>query len=266
MARWSLFTDRGPTNFSMNQRVAIVLAAGKGTRMKSELPKVLVEVCGRPMIEYVLDALDYTGVDRVLVVVGYRSDLVRQRLAGRPKVEFVEQTEQLGTGHAVMVCREALAGHEGAVLIVTGDSPLAQPDSLGRLLEEFDRERPACLLGTAHKENPLGLGRIVRDARGEFERIVEEKDASDDQRRITEVNMSCYVFNCSDLLFTLDHIRPANRQSEYYLTDCPGVLKAAGRTVRALPVLKPIEALSINTREELAAVETVIRSGQHRAG
>lgn len=246
----------------MNQRVAIVLAAGKGTRMKSDLPKVLVEVCGRPMIDYVLDVLDETGVERVLVVVGYRSHLVRQALNGRPKVEFVEQTEQLGTGHAVMVCREALTGHEGAVLIVAGDSPLAQPDSLGRLLEEFDREPAACLLGTAHKENPHGLGRIVRDAHGEFERIVEEKDAGDDQRRITEVNMSCYVFACPDLLFALDHIRPANRQSEYYLTDCPGVLKAAGRPVRALPVLKPMEALSINTREELAAVEAVIRGGQ----
>lgn len=242
----------------MNRRIAIVLAAGKGTRMKSELPKVLIEVCHRPMIEYVLDALDAAGVDEMLVVVGYRADLVRQTLAGRPKVRFVDQTEQLGTGHAVMMCREALAGHEGPVLIVTGDSPLAQADSLSRLLAEFDRRRPACLLGTAHKDNPQGLGRIVRDEAGQFEQIVEEKDASDQQRRITEVNMSCYVFAGPELLFALDHIRPANAQSEYYLTDCPGVLKAAGRTVEALPVLKPIEALSINTHEELAAVEAVL--------
>jgi len=226
--------------------------------MKSELPKVLIEVCHRPMIEYVLDALDAAGVDEMLVVVGYRADLVRQTLAGRPKVRFVDQTEQLGTGHAVMMCREALAGHEGPVLIVTGDSPLAQADSLSRLLAEFDRRRPACLLGTAHKDNPQGLGRIVRDEAGQFEQIVEEKDASDQQRRITEVNMSCYVFAGPELLFALDHIRPANAQSEYYLTDCPGVLKAAGRTVEALPVLKPIEALSINTHEELAAVEAVL--------
>ena len=227
--------------------------------MKSELPKVLIEVCGRPMIDYVLDALDATQVDRVLVVVGYRADLVRQLLSSRPRVRFVEQTEQLGTGHAVMVCREALAGHDGAVLIVTGDSPLAQPDSLRTLLDEFDRDRPACLIGTAHKDNPHGLGRIVRDERGKFERIVEEKDASDDQRRITEVNMSYYVFAGPDLLFALERIRPANNQAEYYLTDCPGVLKAAGRRVRALPILKPIETLSINTRDELSAVEAVLR-------
>lgn len=246
----------------MNRRVAIVLAAGKGTRMKSELPKVLIEVCGRPMIEYVLDALDTAGVDEVLVVVGYRADLVRQVLAGRRNVRFVDQTEQLGTGHAVMTCRQALAGHQGAVLIVTGDSPLAQPDSLARLLAEFERRRPACLLGTAHKENPHGLGRIVRDAAGQFAQIVEEKDASDQQRKITEVNMSCYVFSGPDLLYALDHIRPANAQSEYYLTDCPGVLKAAGRPVEALPVLKSIETLSINTHEELAAVEAVLRENR----
>ena len=248
----------------MSKRIAIVLAAGKGTRMKSELPKVLIEVCGRPMIDYVLDTLAKTGVDDVLVVVGYRADLVRQALAGRKGIRFVEQTEQLGTGHAVMVCREALAGHDGAVLIVTGDSPLAQPDSLGKLFDEFDREQSACLLGTARKDEPRGLGRIVRDKQGEFERIVEEKDASDDERKITEVNMSCYVFDCRELLFALDHLRPANAQAEYYLTDCPGVLKAAGRKVRALPVLKPIETLSINTREELGAVEAVLRGQSPR--
>ena len=247
---------------TIKRRVAIVLAAGKGTRMKSELPKVLIEVLGRPMIHYVLDALEQTGVDEVLVVVGYRADLVRAALAGRPSVRFVEQTEQLGTGHAVMVCREALQGHDGAVLIVTGDSPLAQSDSLRTLLDEFERERPACLLGTAYKEQPHGLGRIVRDQAGEFERVVEEKDATEDERRITEVNMSCYVFAGPDLLDALDGIRPSNAQAEYYLTDCPGVLKQAGRSVRARAVLKPIETLSINTREELAAVEEVIRSGQ----
>ncbi|HVX11503.1 MAG TPA: NTP transferase domain-containing protein [Pirellulales bacterium] len=243
----------------MTRRIAIVLAAGKGTRMKSELPKVLIEVCGRPMIDYVLDAIAEVGVDDVLVVVGYRSDLVRRALAGRKGVRFVEQTEQLGTGHAVMVCREGLSGHDGAVLIVTGDSPLTQPDSLDKLLAQFDRDRPACLLGTAHKQNPHGLGRIVRGAQGEFEHIVEEKDASDAERKITEVNLSCYVFDCRELLFALDHLRPSNAQAEYYLTDCPGVLHAAKRKVQALPVLKPIETLSINTPDELAAVEAALR-------
>ena len=250
----------------MNRKLAIVLAAGKGTRMKSELPKVLVEVCGRPMIDYVLDALEASGVDETVVVVGYRADDVRRALASRRGMRFVEQKEQLGTGHAVMACREELARHEGPVLIVAGDSPLMQTDSLVRLLAEFDRQRPACLLGTTHKPNPQGLGRIVRDGVGNFLAIVEERDASEEQRKITEVNMSCYVFNCRDLLFALDQLRPANAQAEYYLTDCPGALKTAGRAVEARAVLKPIEALSINTREELAAVEEVLRQGAGAAG
>lgn len=250
----------------MHRRLAIVLAAGKGTRMKSELPKVLVQVCGRPMIDYVLDALLASGIDEVIVVVGYRADDVRRALAGRERLRFVEQKEQLGTGHAVMVCRDALADHQGPVLIVAGDSPLTQADSLVRLLAEFDRQQPACLLGTAQKPNPHGLGRIIRDGEGNFVGIVEERDASDAQKQINEVNMSCYVFNCPDLLFSLDQLRPTNAQAEYYLTDCPGALKAAGRKVEARAVLKPIEALSINTPEELAAVENVLHQGGGAAG
>lgn len=243
----------------MNRKLAIVLAAGKGTRMKSDLPKVLVEVCGRPMIVYVLDALKAAGIDEILVVVGYRADDVRRTLSDRPGLRFVEQTEQLGTGHAVMVCRDALANHAGPVLIVAGDSPLMQADSLRTLVAEFERFEPACLLGTTHKPNPDGLGRVVRDAQGNFLGIVEERDATAEQKRITEVNMSCYVFDCANLLFALDQLRPTNAQAEYYLTDCPGALKAAGKRVEARAVLKPIEALSINTRDELAAVEAALR-------
>lgn len=227
--------------------------------MKSELPKVLVPVAGRPMIEFVLDMLDACGVGRVLAVVGYRGDLVRQTLANRRGITFVEQTEQLGTGHAVMVCREQLAGFDGPVLIVTGDSPLVRPQTINALLAEFDRLRPACLLGTAHKDDPKGLGRIVRDANRRFTGIVEEKDATDAQRRITEVNMSCYVFNAADLLWALDRLKAENAQKEYYLTDCPGLLLQAGKTVEALPLLTPTETLSINTPDELAAVEAAIQ-------
>jgi bifunctional UDP-N-acetylglucosamine pyrophosphorylase / glucosamine-1-phosphate N-acetyltransferase len=244
----------------MNQPLAIVLAAGKGTRMKSELPKVLIDVGGRPMIHYVLDALQRSGVRDVIVVVGYRADDVRRELGSRAGLRFVEQTQQLGTGHAVMVCREALDTHEGPVLIVTGDSPLVRPDTLDELLAEFHRLRPACLIGTAHKDNPHGLGRIVRDAAGNFLAIVEEKDATIDQRRLTEVNMSYYVFAAEDLRWALDRIKPSNAQAEYYLTDCPGVLKAAGRPVAALALLRPTETLSINTFEELATVEAALKA------
>jgi bifunctional UDP-N-acetylglucosamine pyrophosphorylase / glucosamine-1-phosphate N-acetyltransferase len=242
------------------KRMAIVMAAGKGTRMKSDLPKVLVPVCGRPMIDYLLDTLASAGLERVVVVVGYRSELVREHLANRPGIEFAEQAEQLGTGHAVMMCREQLANHNGPVLIVAGDSPLAQRASIDKLFAEFEKTQPACLLGTTHKDEPRGLGRIVRDAEGRFQAIVEEKDATAEQRAITEVNMSCYLFQAADLLFALDRIRADNAQKEYYLTDCPSVLKRAGRPVEALPVLKSVEALSINTVEELAIVERVMQN------
>ena len=235
--------------------IAVVLAAGKGTRMKSELPKVLVPVAGRPMIEFVLDALAAAGVGQTIVVVGYRSDTVRQALAGRPGISFVEQREQLGTGHAVMMCREALAGHDGAVLVVTGDSPLMQSSSIAALLAEFDRTRPACLLGTAKRTDPAGLGRIVRDSAGNFQAIVEERDATPEQRQITEVNMSCYVFDCRRLLHALDGLGRQNAQGEYYITDCPSILLREGHRVRALDVLQPCEALSIKTVEDLAVVE-----------
>jgi len=245
---------------------AIVLAAGKGTRMKSDLPKVLIPVCGRPMVEHVLDTLASAGVERTLVVVGYRSDLVRQQLAGRTGVAFVEQTEQRGTGHAVMMCREQLVGYEGPVVIVTGDSPLAQRESIEALLAHYAAHHPACLLGTAHKSEPRGLGRIVRDATGAFQAIVEERDATPDQRLLTEVNMSCYVFHGPDLLAALDKLGCDNAQGEYYLTDCPGLLRRAGRPVEALAVLQPIEALSINTPEELAVAERAMQDDNRARG
>ncbi len=239
----------------MDGALAVILAAGQGTRMKSDLPKVLFPALGRTLIEYVSDALASVGVKRQVVVVGYRSDLVKETLKDRAGLDFAEQTERLGTGHAVMVCRDQLEAHDGAVVVLAGDSPMIQTSTIKSLLDEFQQNRPACILGTLHAEDPTGLGRIVRNEDGQFVGIVEHKDATPEQRAITEVNMSTYVFDCRKLILALDQLRNDNHQREYYLTDCPGILNAAGEDVRALPVLKPCESYSVNNVEELETVE-----------
>jgi len=249
-------TDQGGGNQS--RPMAIVLAAGKGTRMKSDLPKVLVTACGRPIITYVLDSLRKSGVGRITIVVGYRQELVREALKDYPELDFIEQTQQLGTGHAVMCCQPTLEQQTGPVVVVAGDSPMLQSDSVSHLLDKMVSSKLACLLGTLHSPDPTGLGRIVRDD-GKFVGIVEEKDATDEQRKITEVNMSTYVFDGPKLFEVLHKIDNKNKQNEFYLTDYPSVLLHRGETVDALPILKDVEALSINTVEHLAAVEEAMK-------
>ena len=245
-------------------RKAIVLAAGKGTRMKSDLPKVLFPVCGKPMINYVLDALDAAKIDEILVVVGYQKDLVRSEIESRKNVKFAEQKELLGTGHAVMSCRDYLEGFDGPVFIIAGDNPMLQSSSVDRLFEEFEKSGASCVLGTVYKENPFGMGRVLRDEQGNFIGVVEEKDATDEQRKIKEINISYYIFNTPDLLASLDSIRNNNAQKEYYITDVPKILLDAGKKILALPVLKEIECLGVNTQADVAEVERAIQANAQR--
>ncbi len=244
----------------MTKEVAVILAAGKGTRMQSDLPKVLFPVCGRSMIHFVIDALAAAGVTNQIIVVGHQADRVQAELAERPEsLQFVVQDQQLGTGHAVQVCQPLLRQHSDLVIVLAGDSPLLQPESLQKLIAHFRQSKPALLLGTLHKEDPTGLGRIVRDEAGNFQAIVEEKDATAQQRRITEVNMSTYLFDGATLLQGLAQLSNRNAQGEYYLTDMVAILRQAGRRVEALPILQACEALSINTRNELAIVDQTMR-------
>lgn len=244
---------------SMDAPVAIVLAAGKSTRMKSALPKVLHEVCGRPMIEYVLDAARAAGASRHVVIVGHEAEKVKAALQGHADIEFALQAEQKGTGHAVMMCREALARHQGPVFVLTGDAPLMRPESFRALLDEFQSQQAACVIGTAETEHNQGLGRIVRDAQGNFLKIVEQKDASPAELAIREINVGCYVFDCRSLFEALDEIKPNNQQKEYYLTDCAAILKGKGRKVVAARKLDIVEALGVNTRNELAKVHRALQ-------
>lgn len=240
---------------------AIILAAGKGTRMKSDLPKVLCPVVDRAMIHFVLDALEKAGISRQIVVVGYEAEAVKAELSSRGgNIEFALQEEQLGTGHAVQMCREQLKSQSGPTIVVAGDSPLIQPTSLSKLLDHFNETKPALLLGTLKKDDPTGLGRIVRNQDGDFTGIVEHKDATPEQLEINEVNMSTYLFNTPDLLDSLDKLSNDNAQAEYYLTDSATLLREAGRPVAALPVLQECESLSINNPAELQLVDEKMRT------
>jgi bifunctional UDP-N-acetylglucosamine pyrophosphorylase / glucosamine-1-phosphate N-acetyltransferase len=246
--------------------LAIVLAAGKGTRMKSDLPKVLCQADGQPLVRYVIDALRRAGVGQIVAVVGYRAELVEAELADVAGIAFARQTEQLGTGHAVMMARRELEKHSGPVIVVAGDSPMLQTSSLEALLAEFYRGDVAGVLGTLVVDNPHGLGRIVRDQAGRFSAIVEEKDATPEQRLVREVNMSTYVFAADRLRAALDQLTNDNSQREYYITDVPRIMLRDGLRVLALPVLHPLESLSVNTVEHLQAVESVLRSQRQASG
>lgn len=248
----------------MTEIVSVVLAAGKSTRMKSELPKVLHKVCGRMMIEYVLDAARDAGIQRQIVVVGHQGDRVREALQHRADVQFAEQTEQKGTGHAVMMCEALLQRHTGSVLILAGDTPLLRGTSLSALLQARLSDQAACVIGTAETSQNEGLGRIVRDAAGTFQCIVEQKDATPEQRQITEINTGCYAFDCQLLLQALRQVRPNNVQSEYYLTDCPRILMEQGHPVTASCSLTLQEALGVNTRVQLAEVRQSIQRQIHQ--
>ena len=242
----------------MDGAVAVVLAAGRSTRMKSVLPKVLHEVSGRPLIDFVLDAVNAAGVSRTVVIVGHEAERVRQALSGRSGVEFALQAEQKGTGHAVMMCREALAGHRGVVLVLMGDAPLIRPESLAGLISDLTRNNAACVIGTAETDNNHGFGRIVRDARGQFLRIVEQKDATPEEAAIREINVGCYAFDGPALFSALDRIKPVNQQGEYYLTDVCEILRNDGKSVLAANRLTIIEALGVNTRAQLVDVHRVL--------
>jgi bifunctional UDP-N-acetylglucosamine pyrophosphorylase/glucosamine-1-phosphate N-acetyltransferase len=239
--------------------VSVILAAGKSTRMKSALPKVLHEVCGRPMIEYVLDAAREAGVSRQVVIVGYEAEEVKKTLAGHSAVEFALQADQKGTGHAVMMCRDNLRDHDGPVLVLTGDAPLMRAESLRALLDECSAQKAACVIGTAETEFNQGLGRIVRSPAGEFLKIVEQKDATPAELAIREINVGCYVFDCRSLFEALAEIKPNNQQKEYYLTDCAAIVKSKGKRVVASKKLDIVEALGVNTRAELAKVNRAVQ-------
>ena len=240
------------------QTAAIVLAAGAGTRMKSDKPKVAHEVLGKPLVAWVLDAAEEAGIERVVTVVGHKREQVIPLVEDR--AEIVVQEEQRGTAHAVLSCSDALADFEGSLLVLSGDCPLITSETMKALIDMRESGDAAVVVLTMEMPDPTGYGRIIREADGSVARIVEQKDASPEEAVVKECNSGFYCFDAKALFEALGQVGSDNAQGEFYLTDVLEISRKAGRAVLALPAKDPNECLGINTREQLAAVEEIARA------
>jgi bifunctional UDP-N-acetylglucosamine pyrophosphorylase/glucosamine-1-phosphate N-acetyltransferase len=225
--------------------------------MKSDLPKVLHALRGRPMVAHVVETARRAGIRRLVLVVGHGRELVERALAG-DGVEFVSQTEQLGTGHAVEVAERALEGHDGTVVVLSGDVPLLRAETLRRLLAAHRASGADCTVLTAVVDAPHGYGRILRAADGAVRGIVEEKNATPAEREIREINTGIYCFENPFLRSALARLRPDPRQKEYYLTDTVGIGVRGGATVRAWTAEDARETVGVNTAAELLEAERLL--------
>src|SRR3954464_4943182 len=243
---------------SKRQLSAVVLAAGEGTRMRSTRPKPLHVLCGRPLVLHVIDALSELDLDRVVVVVGHGADRVTKTVQEQAPpgitIDFVEQRVQRGTGDAVSVALTAFpdADDDGDIIVLPGDTPLLRPATLAALVRAHRSGDVAATMLTAVLEDPLGYGRIVRDKNDRVARIVEQGDATEEERAIDEINTSIYCFRRSVLAPALRRLSPENAQGEYYLTDVVSVLHEAGYGVASLVCDDPMEAAGVNDRAQLA--------------
>jgi bifunctional UDP-N-acetylglucosamine pyrophosphorylase / glucosamine-1-phosphate N-acetyltransferase len=240
----------------------VVLAAGKGTRMKSARPKVLHEAAGLPLIEYVLRSAEPLGAKSLIIVIGYMAELVRSKVTQRPGSQFAVQEPQRGTADALLKAEPFLAGKSGTVIMLSGDVPLLSTETLRRLIAVHVEKGAAATLVTTILERPFGYGRIVREG-GRVQRIVEERDASPEERAVREINAGVYAFDLGPLFDALKSIAPENAQGEYYLTDLVTVYRRRGLEVETLLVEDSRELQGINSRTELAEVSAVMRQARN---
>jgi bifunctional UDP-N-acetylglucosamine pyrophosphorylase / glucosamine-1-phosphate N-acetyltransferase len=242
----------------------VILAAGKGTRMKSAMPKVLHPLAGRSIIEHVLRTAGALKASGTVLVVGHEADQVRSALVGHPALQFVVQSPQLGTGHALLMAEPLLAGQTGTVLLLYGDVPLLRPATLEQLLQHHHAKSAAATILTAELADPYGYGRILRDGSGRVVRIVEERDASTDERTIREINSGIYAFSLLNLFDTLRSLAADNAQGEYYLTDLVAAYHRHGRTVETLRLDDQAELRGVNSRVDLADLTRVLFDRKRR--
>ena len=242
----------------MNDLTVVILAAGKGTRMKSKLPKVLHKVGGKAMLAHVLAAAKAAGAKRCVTVVGFGGEEV-QEVMKNEACEFVFQKEQLGTGHAVLQTEPLLKGESGTVLVLCGDTPLVNGDLLKNLCKEHEESGAKATVLTASVADATGYGRVIRNADGTVEKIVEQKDASADELKVNEINSGIYCFDCQALFDALKKVTNDNAQGEYYLPDVLKILREGGEKIWASRTDDFISVSGINSRSQLAAAEKVLR-------
>ncbi|MGG6312051.1 bifunctional UDP-N-acetylglucosamine diphosphorylase/glucosamine-1-phosphate N-acetyltransferase GlmU [Paenibacillus macerans] len=239
------------------KRLAIVLAAGQGKRMKSKLYKVLHPVCGKPMVGHVLNAVQDAGCERSIVVVGHGAEAVKSYLGS--SAEYVLQEQQLGTGHAVKQAGPLLAGEEGTTVVICGDTPLVTAETLEALIDLHSRKGAAATVLTAKMDQPFGYGRVIRGENGTVQRIVEQKDCSPEEATVPEINTGTYCFDNAKLFAALEKVTNHNAQQEYYLTDVIGILVQANEIVEGYAVPDVRESIGVNDRVALSEAEATMR-------
>lgn len=236
---------------------SVILAAGMGTRMKSKMPKVLHKVCGNPLSKWVIDASKAAGADKVCAVVGHKAETVKEVLGD--VCEFALQAEQKGTGHAVMQAIDVIKNSKGEVVILNGDTPLITAETINKAIEYHKNNGNQATVITAILDDATGYGRIVRDNDGSVLKIVEQKDASEEEKKINEVNSGMYVFDAQSLVYALDKITPNNAQGEYYLTDTLEILLSAGKKIGGYAISDNDEIRGINDRVQLNEAENIMQ-------
>lgn len=236
---------------------AIILAAGKGTRMNSDLPKVAHEIVGKTMIDYVIDAVNDAKISNKYIVVGHQAEYIKS-ITSYPNVTHVLQAQQLGTGHAVMQAESAMVLDDNLTLILAGDCPLIKSETIKSLIEFHQEQQAVCTVLTTEMTDPARYGRIIRNENGEFTAITEAKDCTDEQLLVKEINSGIFVFNTRLLFEALKKITTNNAQNEYYLTDVCHILRESGQHVSAYCIEDSNQVIGINSQEELAEVSKLI--------